>query len=44
MSFARCTPEEAATHRPRIVLLNEKNEVIRYDDGGCRRSFEIVGE
>jgi aspartate 1-decarboxylase len=44
MSFARYTPQEVATHRPRIVLLNEKNEVIRYDDGGCRGSFKIVGE
>jgi aspartate 1-decarboxylase len=44
MSFARFTPEEAATHQPRIILLNEKNEVTRYDEGGCRRSFKIVGE
>ena len=44
MSFARYTPQEVATHRPRFVLLNEKNEVIRYDDGGCRGSFKIVGE
>ena len=44
LSFARCTPQEAATHRPCIVLLNEKNEVVRYDEGGCRRSFKIVGE
>jgi len=44
MSFARYTPQEVATHRPRIVLLNEKNEVIRYDEGGCRGSFKIVGE
>ena len=26
MSFARCTPEEAALHKPRILVLNEKNE------------------
>jgi aspartate 1-decarboxylase len=44
MSFARYTPQEVATHRPRIVLLNEKNEVIRYDEGGYRGSFKIVGE
>ena len=44
MSFARCTPEEAATHRPCVVLLNEKNEVIRYDEGDRRRSFKVVGE
>jgi aspartate 1-decarboxylase len=44
MSFARYTPQEVATHRPSIVLLNEKNEVIPYDEGGCRGSFKIVGE
>jgi aspartate 1-decarboxylase len=44
MSFARYTPQEVVTHRPRIVLLNEKNEAIRYDEGGCRGSFKIVGE
>jgi aspartate 1-decarboxylase len=44
MSFARCTPQEAVTHRPRIVLLNEENEVVRYDEGACTRSFKIVGE
>ncbi len=44
MSFARCTAQEAATHRPCIVLLNEKNEVIRYDEGGCSRFVKIVGE
>jgi aspartate 1-decarboxylase len=27
MSFARCTLEEAAQHKPRILILNEKNEV-----------------
>ena len=29
MSFVHCTPQEAATHQPCIVLLNEKNEIIR---------------
>jgi aspartate 1-decarboxylase len=31
MSFARCTPEEAARHAPRILILNERNEILRYD-------------
>ncbi len=44
MAFAGCTPEDAAKHRPRVILLDEKNQVIRYDDGGCRRSSEIAGE
>src|SRR5262245_56467593 len=34
MSFARCTPEEAALHEPLILILNEKNEVVCYDAGG----------
>jgi aspartate 1-decarboxylase len=44
MSFARYTPQEAVTRRPRIVLLNEDNEVVRYDAGTCTRAFKIVGE
>lgn len=43
MSFTHCTPKEAARHQPCILLLNEKNEIIRYDEGGCRRC-KIVGE
>ena len=30
MSFAALTPEEAAHHQPKMVLLNERNEVLRY--------------
>ena len=33
MSFARYAPEEAALHHPRILVLNEKNEVVRYEGG-----------
>jgi aspartate 1-decarboxylase len=29
MSFGQYNEEEAAVHRPRVALLNEKNEVIR---------------
>jgi len=29
MSFARVTPEEAAKHRPRIVVLDRQNRMIR---------------
>jgi aspartate 1-decarboxylase len=31
MSFARYTPEEAAIHQPRILVLDEKNRIVRYD-------------
>ena len=33
MSFARYTPEEAAVHQPRILVSNEKNEIVRYEGG-----------
>ena len=33
MNFGSFTPEEAVGHRPRIVVLDEKNEVVRFDGG-----------
>ena len=42
MSFARLMPEEAALRKPHILVLNEKNEVIRYDEGDSFRSFRFV--
>ena len=30
MNFGQYTPEEAATHKPRIVRLNEQNEILSY--------------
>jgi len=42
MSFARVTPEEASVHRPRILVLNEKNAVVRYDEDASVRSFKVV--
>jgi aspartate 1-decarboxylase len=44
MSFARYKPEEAAKHAPRIALLNEKNEVVRYDEGDPAPSLRIVSQ
>ena len=29
MSFAQFTPQEAVGHKPRVVLLSERNEVLR---------------
>jgi aspartate 1-decarboxylase len=29
MNFAQFTPREAVGHKPRVVLLNERNEVLR---------------
>ena len=31
MNFGQFTPEEAACHKPRVILMNERNEVIRYE-------------
>jgi aspartate 1-decarboxylase len=42
MSFARVTPEEAGVHRPRILVLNEENVVVRYDEDASVRSFTVV--
>jgi aspartate 1-decarboxylase len=42
MSFARVPRQEAAQHKPRILVLNEKNEIVRYDESASARSFRIV--
>ncbi len=44
MSFARYTPDEARLYVPRIALLDEKNEVVRYEGGDSAPSLRIVGE
>jgi aspartate 1-decarboxylase len=44
MNFARFTPEEAAQHQPRIVVLNEKNEVVRYEGGEAGPALRVVGD
>jgi aspartate 1-decarboxylase len=44
MSFACYTPEEAAVHRPRILVLDEKNTIVRYEEGDSTPSFKVVGE
>jgi aspartate 1-decarboxylase len=33
MNFASFTAEEAAHHKPSVVVLNEKNEIVRFDAG-----------
>ena len=43
MSFARVTPEEATKHRPRIVVLDRQNRIIRRESGETptsRREWE----
>ena len=41
MNFARYSPEEAAVHHPRIIVLDEKNRVIRQE--GMEPSLKVVG-
>ena len=43
MNFASFTPEEAAQHKPRVFVLNEKNEIIRFDVGSIPQDFKVVG-
>ena len=33
MNFGAFSPEEAVGHQPRVVVLNEKNEVVRFESG-----------
>lgn len=42
MNFGSFTPEEAAGHKPRVLVLNEKNEVVRYDGGTSAPELKVV--
>jgi len=42
MNFASYTPEEAASHKPRVLYLNEKNEVVRFDSGSAASELKVV--
>jgi aspartate 1-decarboxylase len=44
MSFARYTAEEAAVHQPRIAVLNDKNEIVRYEGGDSEPALKVVGK
>ena len=33
MNFGSFSPQEAVGHQPRVVVLNEKNEVVRFESG-----------
>jgi aspartate 1-decarboxylase len=41
MSFGRYTVEEVALHAPRITVLNEKNEIVRYE-GDRKPAFKVL--
>jgi aspartate 1-decarboxylase len=42
MSFAGVTSEEATLHKPHILVLNDKNDVVRHDEGASAGSFKVV--
>ncbi len=44
MNFARMTPEEAARHRPSIVVLDEENQIVRYEGDTAAPALEVVGD
>lgn len=49
MSFARFTLEEAKSHHPRVVVLDEENRVIRCEEaknkvGRSERAMAVAGE
>ena len=35
MNFGYFSPDEAVGHRPRVIVLDEKNEVVRYEGGSA---------
>ena len=42
MNFAAFTAEEAAQHQPRVIVLNEKNEIVRHSGGSAPADFQVV--
>jgi aspartate 1-decarboxylase len=42
MNFGTFSPEEAVGHKPQVIVLNEKNEVIRFDGGTLSEEFQVV--
>lgn len=42
MNFAAFSAEEAMRHRPRVIVLNEKNEVVKFDAGSAGPELKIV--
>lgn len=43
MNFAGLTAEEAATHKPRVLLLDETNQVLRYEGPDSEPALKVVG-
>ena len=43
MNFASYSAAEVANHKPRIVVLDEKNNVVRSDPGHAAPDLKVVG-
>ena len=43
MNFASYSAAEAASHKPRIVVLDENNHVVRCDSGHSASGLKVVG-
>jgi aspartate 1-decarboxylase len=43
MNFASYSAAEAAKHKPRIVVLDENNHVVRCDSGHSAPDLKVVG-
>ncbi|HEY3897464.1 MAG TPA: aspartate 1-decarboxylase [Chthoniobacter sp.] len=42
MNFGSFTAEEAAGHKPRVIVMNEKNEIVRYEAGKTNEELHAV--
>ena len=42
MNFGSYTPEEAAVHKPRVIVLNEKNEIVRKEAGTTSPDLKVA--
>ena len=42
MNFGSYTPQEAEVHKPRVIVLNEKNEVVRYDARDAGPELKVI--
>ncbi len=42
MNFGSFTPEEALGHKPRVIVLDESNAVVRFDSGSHAADLQVV--
>jgi aspartate 1-decarboxylase len=42
MNFGSYSADEAVGHKPRVIVLNEKNDVVRYESGSAGEELHVV--